>query len=244
MVAEVQELTVEDRMAQIASQLSSLKEKLSLKDMITIHTLQEEQLQLEAYVEALATQKLSKREVKRNKRMEVVTNKIDENKQLLAESMAKSKQYNSKIMRFFSARYQEQLASKIVDLREKRGVLQAEQRMSAVAKYNKNAGKIVRSSRFLGTMKGVTQFRDIKLNELRALRDQVVTEFQNLQQDIGRFTSSRNMLPQLQQSQIIMLDQGISFEERERLDIPTFFMQQLALFVAFYLIFLMFSFLL
>ena len=46
MVAEVQELTVEDRMAQIASQLSSLKEKLSLKDMITIHTLQEEQLQL------------------------------------------------------------------------------------------------------------------------------------------------------------------------------------------------------
>lgn len=218
MVAEVQELTVEDRMAQIASQLSSLKEKLSLKDMITIHTLQEEQLQLEAYVEALATQKLSKREVKRNKRMEVVTNKIDENKQLLAESMAKSKQYNSKIMRFFSARYQEQLASKIVDLREKRGVLQAEQRMSAVAKYNKNAGKIVRSSRFLGTMKGVTQFRDIKLNELRALRDQVVTEFQNLQQDIGRFTSSRNMLPQLQQSQIIMLDQGISFEERERLE--------------------------
>lgn len=218
MVAEVQELTVEERMAQIAKALEGLsgKEKLSLKDMIQIHTLQEEQVQLEAYVDALENQKLSRREVKRNKKMEIVNSKIEENQQLIAKSMENSKQYKSKIMRFLSARYQYQLGNQIVELREKRGTLQREQRMSAVAKFNKNSGKMMRSSRVLGTIKGMSQFKNAKLDELRALRDQVMAEFGNLRQDIGRFTSRRDMINELQQSNVIMLDQPMSLEEHQR----------------------------
>lgn len=222
MVAEVQELTVEERMAEIAGVLASLsgKEKLSLKDMIQIHTLQEEQVQLEAYVASLAEQKLSRSETKRNKKMEVATDKIEQNKKLIAESMKNSKQYNSKIMRFFSARYQEQLASQVTRLREKRGVLQKQQKKSAIAKYNKASGKIIRSSRILGTIKGMSQFRNAKLDELKALRNQVVTEFQNLKQDIGRFTSNREMIPLLQQNPVIMLDQPMSLTNRQMEQMP------------------------
>lgn len=217
MVAEVQELTVEERMAQIAGVLASLsgKEKLSLKDMIQIHTLQEEQVQLEAYVASLAEQKLSRSEVKRNKKMGIATDKIEQNKKLIADSMKNSKQYNSKIMRFFSARYQEQLANQVARLREKRGILQQQQRKSAVAKYNKVSGKITRSSKILGTIKGMTQFKNAKLDELRALRNQVVTEFQNLKQDMRRFTSNREMIPLLQQNPVIMLDQPMSLTGRQ-----------------------------
>lgn len=214
-VAEVQELTVEDRMAQIAASLVLLsgKEKLSLADMIQIHTLQEEQVKLEGYVASLSNQKLSRKEVKRNKKMEVATAKIEENKKLIAQSMENSKQYNSKIMRFFSARYQEKLAEQVLNLRDKRGILQREQKMSAIAKYNKNSGRIVRSSRILGTIKGMNEFKNVKLEELRSFREQVVTEFQNLQQDIGRFTRERGMVTQLQNSQVVALDRIISLDE-------------------------------
>lgn len=214
-VAEVQELTVEDRMAQIAASLVLLsdKEKLSLADMIQIHTLQEEQVKLEGYVASLSNQKLSRKEVKRNKKMEVATAKIEENKRLIAQSMENSKQYNSKIMRFFSARYQEKLAEQVLNLRDKRGILQREQKMSAIAKYNKNSGRIVRSSRILGTIKGMNEFKNVKLEELRTLREQVVTEFQNLQQDIGRFTRERGMVTQLQNSQVVAPDRIISLDE-------------------------------
>ncbi len=218
MVAEVQALTVEERMAQIAASLTLLsdKKKLSLSDMIQIHTLQEEQVKLESYIKALAEQKLSRKEVKRNKKMEIATTKIEENKKLIAQSMENSKQYNSKIMRFFSARYQERLAEQVLNLRAKRGVLQREQKMSAIAKYNRNSGKIVRSSKVLGTIKGMNDFKNIKLEELRALRNQVVTEFRNLQQDIGRFTSEREMLPLLQSSSVVSPDRIISLDEYRR----------------------------
>ncbi len=218
MVAEVQQLTVEDRMAQIAASLALLSDKkdISLKDMIQIHTLQEEQVKLESYVDALANQKLSRREVKRNKRMEIVTAKIEENKKLIAQSMENSNQYSSKIMRFFSARYQEKLADQVVALREKRGILQREQKMSAIAKYNRNAGKIVRSSRVLGTIKGMNKFKNVKLEELRALRNQVVSEFQNLKQDVRRFKSERGMLLQLQGSKVVIPDHIVSIDEHQR----------------------------
>lgn len=217
MVAEVQELTVEDRMAQIAGILASLsgKEKLTLRDMIQIHTLQEEQVQLEAYVASLAEQKLSRSQVRRNKKMELVNEKIEQNKKNFETSLENSQHYNSKIMRFFSARYQEQLSNQVEMLRAKRGVLQQNQKASALAKFNKKSGRIVRSSKVLGTIKGMSQFKNAKIEELRALREQVVTELQNFQQDFNRFTSEKNLLPQLKQSTVIMPDRMMSVEEHK-----------------------------
>lgn len=218
MVAEVQELTVERRMKEIAMGMSQYanKEKLSLRDMIELYTLQQEQIQLEAYADTLDEQKLSRSERKRNKLMKNATNKLEENKRLLEQSKQNYQKYDSKAMRFFSARYQEQMAVNIEKLNQKRGMLQAEQRRSAIVKFNKNSGKMARKSRTLGTILAVDEFKNSKLEELRALREQVISEFQNFRQDFRRFKSDRKKLPELQQASVIMPDNIISLEEYKR----------------------------
>lgn len=61
----------------------------------------------------------------------------------------------------------------------------------------------------------MSQFKNAKIEELRALREQVVTELQNFQQDFNRFTSEKNLLPQLKQSTVIMPDRMMSVEEHK-----------------------------
>lgn len=219
LVSEVQELTAEESLLQIQKQITLLesKEKLSLKDMIQLQSLKETQLEMEAYADSLGEQKLSLGERNRDNKMASATHKIEETSQLLEQSRQNYQAYNSKIMRFFSMRYQEQLQVNIERLKEKRGTLQTQQKISAVAKFNKNSGKIARRSRVLGTVRGLSQFRDAKIEELKAFREQVVTEFTSLQQDIQRFQSERGMLPTLQQSPIIMPDNVISLEEHRAL---------------------------
>lgn len=219
MVKEVQELTIEDRMAQISASIARLagKEKLTLREMIEIKTLQQEQVELEAYVETLSNQKLSRSEMKRNKKLQKATERLHENATLLQQEKTNSEEYNSKIMRFLSARRQERLEDQLLALSQKRGVIQDKQKASAIARYNRKSGKITRKARVLGTFKGIGDFANAKLEDLKAFRDQIVQEATAFSQDARRFFSSRDMLPSLQESNIIMIDPNMSIEEHRRL---------------------------
>ena len=143
--------------------------------------------------------------------MENVTERLYENAERLKQSQTNS--YNSKLIRFISARYQEQLGEQLHRLNAKRGLLQERQRMSAVAKYNRKAGKIALKSRVLGAVRGTKNFASEKIAALKALREQVVQELSYMKQDAGRFFRNEDLLAELQRKTGYSLDQNISIQE-------------------------------
>ncbi len=216
--AEVQELTVEERLAQVDRLLEKYndKEKLSLRDMIEVQSLTEERTLLEAYQESLSDPNLTRSERRRDKKMSVTEEQIKTSLDSLQQSRENYQQYQSKVMRFFSMRYQEQLQVNIQKLREKRGVLQHEQKLSAIAKFNKQSGRMIRSSRIKGITRGTRGYAATKIAELQALKEQVQKEFSALKQDMGRFQSRREEVPSLQGQTIVAPDRIISLEEYRR----------------------------
>ena len=85
--------------------------------------------------------------------------------------------------------------------------------MSAVAKYNRKAGKIALKSRVLGAVRGTKNFASEKIAALKALREQVVQELSYMKQDAGRFFRNEDLLAELQRKTGYSLDQNISIQE-------------------------------
>ncbi len=218
-VKEVQQLTIDDRLEQIEKQLTELhsKEKLTLKDRIALQRLAQEKLDLSAYKDTLERGKQTSKENRRDKNISKTDASIEAALENLEQSRENYEAYDSKIMRFFSMRYQEQLQVNIQKLQDKRGVLQQQQRISAVAKFDKKSGQIARKAAVLGTVRGVKDQTREKIEELRELKNQVAQEFQSFKSDISRFTSHREEIPELQEKAGTSLDNIISIEEVRRM---------------------------
>ncbi len=214
-VEEVQQLTIEDRLEQVDKKLEELlaKEKPTLADMIAIQTLEQEKLDLNAYMDTLDDQKQSLRQRGRDRKISKTDEKIEEGLENLRRSRENYEAYDSRLMRFFSMRYQEQMQENLARLREKRGVLQQQQRISAVAKFDKQSGHIARKAAVLGTVRGIHGYTSAKIEELKAFREQVVQEFQAIQKDASRFTSRKSDVEVLRQKVGARPDEIISIEE-------------------------------
>ena len=109
---EVQQLTIEERLKQIDKRIASYeqKDKLSLKENIALSRLQSQKVQLEAYADTLEKQHAKKSEERKFNKFQ---QKIEQSMELLQQSQENYNQYASKMVRFFSKRYQEQLSRDI-----------------------------------------------------------------------------------------------------------------------------------
>lgn len=213
--AEVQTITSEDTLENVTKQIKQLesKDKLSFKEIIQLHTLKEQELGIQKYMEAIETQKLSLSDRSRENKLAKTSIKIEEARNNLALSRENFQSYDSKIMRFFSMRYQEQLQLNIENLKQKNGLLTSIQKESAVAKFDKNSRKINRSAKFAGLVSGTKQITTDKIEQLKQLKTEVLNEIGKFKQDIGRFSSVREELPRLQSLPGVIPDNIIYLEE-------------------------------
>lgn len=215
---EVQTLSAEDQLAQIKVQIDTFKskEKLSVRETIQLHTLHANELSLQIYMNGLENNKQSFSDKRRDKKIENVNSKIGDIDSNLKLSQENSKQYSSKTMRFFSARYQEQLKYNIATLQQKNGMLAINQRASSVANFNKQSKKMARKAKTAGLLSGIGEIAARKIEELKKFKASVFEEIGNIKQDINRFSSQMNEVSTLQEMQGIMPDNVISFEEARR----------------------------
>lgn len=195
MIAEVQELTVEDRMNQIQSAVDELeaKDQLTFRESIELQVLKTEQLELAAYSDTLDDQKLSRDESKRNRKLTSVDKKLEEAQADLKRSQKQYQKYQGRVMRFFSMRYQEQMAQNIQKLREKRGVLQDLQRKSAVAKFDKNSRKMMRNARIVGTATVIAQEIQLLQKDRARFKRRTKSDVRRLQGKVGARLEDRRL---------------------------------------------------
>ena len=201
----VQELTVEDAITGLQKQIDVLqtKDKLTVKETFSLRQLQEQQLAFQAYMESLDDQKLTSKEKRTNKKLDKTLDRIELKASELQAAIEQSNQYQSRVLRFFSARYQNRLKEEIEALQRKQGMMTTMQKQSAIARYNKQSKKLMRRAKRKGT-----------IEQLKEYRNSLVNELSNISQDISRFVSTKDQdIEELEQSVIVLPDNIISLSE-------------------------------
>ena len=179
------------------------KDKLTVKETFSLRQLQEQQLAFQAYMESLDDQKLTSKEKRTNKKLDKTLDRIELKASELQAAIEQSNQYQSRVLRFFSARYQNRLKEEIDALQRKQGMMTTMQKQSAIARYNKQSKKLVRRAKRKGT-----------IEQLKEYRNSLVNELSNISQDISRFVSTKDQdMEELEQSVIVLPDNIISLSE-------------------------------
>lgn len=202
---DVQNLTVEDALATIAKDIAILeaKEKLSVSEKFKLSQLKEKQVLFQAYYENIENQEVSKGETKRDAKLAKTIEAISAKQQQIAAAKTQGEQYESKVLRFLSARYQKKLKDQLVTLRFKKGKLTSMQKMSSVARFDKQSKKMARQARIKGTIR-----------QLKTFRDSIVAEINAMESDFQRFSSVKpETVERMRQGNVVMLEQPITLEE-------------------------------
>lgn len=193
---EVQEISLESRLETVGEEIAALqgKEKRTIRENFRLSQLLEEQLGLQTYSQTISDQKLSRSEERRERGLKSTSDRLTSTEEQLAEAKAFGEQYESKIMRFLSARYQNHLSERIKGLQSKQGELTDLQRMSSVARFDKASRKIANKARRKGN-----------LAQLKAYRDQIVHEIELMSDDLVRFSSVKaEKIPQMKSGNVVM----------------------------------------
>lgn len=204
---EVQEISVETRLEKVGAEIAQLqgKDKRTIRDSFRLSQLLEEQVELQAYSTTIDGQKLTRAEQRRDKGLQTTSDKIMNTESQLAEAKEIGDQYESNIMRFLSARYQQKLSTRIQRLQEKKGNLTELQVSSSVARFDKESGKIARRSRRKGN-----------IAQLKAYRDQILNEIESLGNDMIRFSSITNeKMQKMKSGKVVMLDKIPTLSEAQ-----------------------------
>lgn len=206
--AEVQTITAEDSLANIIEQIKTLeaKDRLSFKETIQLHTLRDQELGIQKYIENIETQNLALGDKSREKKLAKNSSKIELAQSNLIASRSSFQNYDSRVMRFLSMRYQEQLQTNIMNLRQKNGILASVQKESAVAKFEKNSRKISRGAKFTGFISGTKQITSEKIEQLKQLKAEVIGEISKIRQDLGRYTSEPSDISRLRYKNGVIAD--------------------------------------
>lgn len=202
---EVQEISLESRLETVGAEIERLKsqEKRTIRDNFRLSQLLEEQVELQAYGATIGEQRLSRSEERREKGLKTTSEKITSTEAELAEAKEIGEQYESHIMRFLSERYQQRLSNRIQRLQTKQGELTSSQKMSSIARFDKESGKIAKRARRKGN-----------IAQLRAYRDQILNELESLGNDMIRFSSiTEEKVAQMRNGTVAMLERIPSTEE-------------------------------
>lgn len=203
---EVQEISLESRLETVGAEIEKLqaKEKRTIRDNFRLSQLLEEQVELQAYGTTIGEQKLSRSEERREKGLKTTSERLTSTEAELAEAKEIGEQYESHIMRFLSERYQQKLSNRIQRLQTKQGELTSSQRMSSVARFDKESGKIARRARRKGN-----------IAQLRAYRDQILNELESLGNDMIRFSNiTEAKTAQMRNGNVVMLERIPSIAEK------------------------------
>lgn len=207
---EVQEISLESRLETVSVEIEKLqaKEKRTIRDNFRLSQLLEEQVELQAYGTTIENQKLSRSEQRRERRLKSTSEKLTETEASLTEEKEHANQYEGKIMRFLSERYQQGLSERIKGLQAKRGELTDLQKMSSVARFDKASGKIARRSRIKGT-----------IAQLKAYREQVFQEIALMRNDMARFSSTASVtIPKMKSGKVISIDEIRAIQAQRALE--------------------------
>lgn len=195
---EVQEISLESRLETVGAEIERLKsqEKRTIRDNFRLSQLLEEQVELQAYGATIGEQRLSRSEERREKGLKTTSEKLTSTEAELAEAKEIGEQYESHIMRFLSERYQQRLSNRIQRLQTKQGELTSSQKMSSIARFDKESGKIAKRARRKGN-----------IAQLRAYRDQILNELESLGNDMIRFSSiTEEKVAQMRNGTVAMLE--------------------------------------
>lgn len=202
----VTEVRLEAELDKLSNQIERLKgkEKLTFSEAIQLQALIKQSLALE---EMVFNQ--TKQQQRRETKMTSLDSKIATN----AERLEQEKQNESKsnLFRYVSARKQQKLQEKLRALETKMAVIQTEQRMSTLVKFDKTNNKIARKAKRQATRQVIMTTTKENIEKIKAFGKKVViggknvlNEGKNIASDVSRFVKNSQLMEKLRNRAIIM----------------------------------------
>ena len=126
---------------------------------------------------------LQHKDMKREEQMTKTNEKMDDTSKGITTEQEKREQYQSKLFKYVSSRKEQKLQAKLEKLRSKMAVIQDSQRKSVLVEFDKLNQKLIKTSMKKAKKQVRKERLDEKIEQLRALKDSVVKEVQNIQSD-------------------------------------------------------------
>lgn len=202
----VAEVRVQAELDRLDAQINRLKgkEKLTFSEAVQLQTLIKQSLALE---EMAFTQSIS--QMRREGKLASMDNRISEQAERLEQEKQNTSQ--SKLFKYMSARKQHQLQEKLKQLEGKMVVIQQQQRMSTLVRFDKANNKLAKKAKREATRQVIMTTTKENIEKLKAFGNKVVRfgkdafeEGKNIASDVSRFVSNSALMEKLRGQQIIM----------------------------------------
>ena len=181
---QVSEVRIAFEIEQLSPQIEALtkkkeeKGKLTFKDAVLLQSLITRVAELEQM-----SFELQHKDMKREEQMTKTNEKMDDTSKGITTEQEKREQYQSKLFKYVSSRKEQKLQAKLEKLRSKMAVIQDSQRKSVLVEFDKLNQKLIKTSMKKAKKQVRKERLDEKIEQLRALKDSVVKEVQNIRSD-------------------------------------------------------------
>lgn len=215
--ADVEQVRIEYELEQLNKRIQSLKnqERLSFKQAIELHSLVTQAEQLN---EMLFNIELGRKDLRREEQLARTSSKVSSKENDILETQEKQANSNSKLFKYVSARKEKKLTEQLDKLKAQMGVIQSKQRESVLLKFDKQNNRLMKKSKRQATKRVIVQTTKDKIQKLKDLKNNVVTEVRNIKNDIkNRFVHKPEMVNEMRNEKIVITGQPIEIVPVENL---------------------------
>ena len=122
------------------------------------------------------------------------------------------------MIKYASARKEKKLTEQLDKLKAQMGVIQSKQRESVLLKFDKQNNRLMKKSKRQATKRVIVQTTKDKIQKLKDLKNNVVTEVRNIKNDIkNRFVHKPEMVNEMRNEKIVITGQPIEIVPVENL---------------------------
>ena len=216
--ADIEQVRIEYEIEQLNKRIQNLKnqEHLSFKQAIELHSLV---MQVEQLNEMLFNIELGRKDLKREEKLARISSKVSFKENDILASKEQQANSNSRLFKFISARKEKKLTEKLEKLKTQMGVIQSKQRESVLLKFDKKNNRVIKKAKKQATKRVIVQTTKDKIQKLKALKNNVITEARNIKTDIkNRFVHKPEMVNEIQNEEITIIGQPLEIVPIENLN--------------------------
>lgn len=216
--ADIEQVRIEYEIEQLNKKIQNLKnqEHLSFKQAIELHSLV---MQVEQLNEMLFNIELGRKDLKREEKLARISSKVSFKENDILASKEQQANSNSRLFKFISARKEKKLTEKLEKLKTQMGVIQSKQRESVLLKFDKQNNRVTKKAKKQATKRVIVQTTKEKIQKLKALKNNVITEARNIKTDIkNRFIHKPEMVNEMKNEEITIIGQPLEIVPIENLN--------------------------
>ncbi len=198
----------EYELEQLDKQIEALKgkEKLSFKESVLLNQLVNQSTDLMLMLQAM---NLSRKEQRREGQIFDVNQRLDEQNARIQREQEQRETYQSRTLQFISLAREHRLTARMEQIQAHMTRIQSNQRTSSLLAFDKQYKRLIRKSRRKARGQVVTQRATEAIEELRALRNDVVNEINNVRADVERFIHRPELVDHLREKPVTLNAQPV-----------------------------------